>query len=517
MLKKKIKAGITNLRGFAPTEVGPEELLGELLQDVQLRRVHPDGKTFVDLVSERKLRRIAKAYRQARLAPDFDLHDFVGRHFHQYLIKHGDVYRAMDGRSVHEHIEALWPVLTRSNYRTRGSLMALPYPYVVPGGRFLEQFYWDAYFIMIGLAETGHTDMVEDMVKNYAYLIRKIGYIPTANRTYFLTRSQPPLFSHMVRLLAEKRGRRMYVQYLPYLLAEYRFWMRGSKELTGGKIASRRVVKMPDGSILNRYYDSKSTPRPESYREDVEIATGAHDRVPSRVYLDIRAAAESGWDFSSRWFRDPNDMSTIHTTDIIPVDLNCLLYDLERTIAHAYKILRQGVLSKRYETKAQRRAEAIRTYCWSEHQGYFFDYDFMAKDRTESWHLGAAFTLFTGVATPEEAARTAETLERDFLKNGGLATTLVATGQQWDAPNGWAPLQWAAYKGLRNYGHNDLARKIKERWIESTLGLYDSHAKLVEKYNVEKPGEHAGGGEYELQDGFGWTNGVFLAMEAERD
>lgn len=517
MLKKKIKAGITNLRSLAPTEVGPEELLGELLEDVQLRRVHPDGKTFVDLVSERKLRRIAKAYREARLAPGFDLHDFVNRHFHHYLIKNGDAYQAVDGRSVHEHIEGLWPVLTRSNYRTRGSLMALPYPYVVPGGRFLEQFYWDTYFIMIGLIEGGHVGMVEDMIKNYAYMIRKVGYIPTANRTYFLSRSQPPFLSHMVRLLAEKRGRRIYIQYLPYLLAEYRFWMRGKRDLSENNIAVRRVVRMPDGSVLNRYYDGKQTPRPESYREDVEIATHAIDRVPSRVYLDIRAAAESGWDFSSRWFKDPLDMSTIHTTDIIPIDLNCLMYDLECTIAHVYKILRQSVLSKRYEQKAQRRASAIRTYCWSERQGYFFDYDFMAADRTESKHMGAAFALFTRVASPEEAACMADTIERDFLKAGGLATTLIATGQQWDAPNGWAPLQWAAYKGLKNYGYNDLARKVKDRWMETVLGLYEKQAKLVEKYNVDQPGEHAGGGEYQLQDGFGWTNGVFLAMEADRD
>lgn len=515
MIKKRLKAGITNLQSFIPPESGPDELLGELLQDVQLRRIHPDGKTFVDLVSERKLRRIAKAYEEARLAPDFDLKSFVQRHFREYLTQTGVQHNEHQKHTAQEHIEALWPVLTRSTYRNRGSLMALPYPYIVPGGRFAEQFYWDSYFIMLGLMAGGHVDMTEDMIKNYAYMIRKVGFIPTANRTYLLTRSQPPFFAQMVRLLADKRGKRTYVQYLPYLLAEYRFWMKGKRELSLEKTAVRRVVRMPDGSVLNRYFDAKQTPRPESYREDVETATRAHDRDVSRVYLDIRAAAESGWDFSSRWFKEPTDISTIHTTDIIPVDLNCLLYDLELTIAKTYRILKQGVLAKRFEMKAQRRAEAIRTYCWSETDGFFFDYDFVAGVRTPSYHLGAAFALYCKVASSEEAARVAERLERDFLRTGGFVTTLVNSSQQWDAPNGWAPLQWITYKGLRIYGYDDLAREAKKRWMGANIAMYDAHSKFVEKYNVEELGNHAGGGEYALQDGFGWTNGVFLAMDRD--
>lgn len=516
MLKKRLKAGITNLQSFIPPESGPDEILGELLQDVQLRRIHPDGKTFVDLVSERKLRRIARAYQEARLAPDFDLKAFVQRHFSAYLVKSGETYRADENRSADEHIEALWPVLTRSTYRNRGSLMALPYPYIVPGGRFLEQFYWDSYFIMLGLATTNHTEMIEDMIKNYAYMIRKLGFIPTANRTYLLTRSQPPFFAQMVRLLAEKRGKRAYVQYLPYMLAEYRFWMRGKKDLGVNRTAVRRVVRMPDGSILNRYFDAKQTPRPESYREDVETATQARDRDASRVYLDIRAAAESGWDFSSRWFKEPTDISTIHTTDIVPVDLNCLLYDLELTIAKTYRILKQAVLAKRFEGRAQERAKALRTYCWSDSDGFFFDYDFVERARTPSYHLGGVFPLYCKLASEGEAARVAEKLESDFLKQGGFVTTLVNSSQQWDAPNGWAPLQWTTYKGLRHYKHDQLAFEAKKRWMGTNIAIYDSYAKFVEKYNVEELGSHAGGGEYRLQDGFGWTNGVFLSMDADK-
>src|SRR5690606_11995320 len=150
---------------------------------------------------------------------------------------------------------------------------------------------------------------------------RKYGFIPTANRSYFLSRSQPPFFADMVDLLASHNGRRRtYLEYLPYMLVEYRFWMRGSNQLKNTEHNSyARLVQMADGALMNRYYDNKATPRPESLREDVETANEAGERVPSRLYLHLRAAAESGWDFSSRWFLDPHDIRTIHTTDIIPV------------------------------------------------------------------------------------------------------------------------------------------------------------------------------------------------------
>src|SRR5690606_10333801 len=138
---------------------------------------------------------------------------------------------------------------------------------------------------------------------NYAYQIRKYGYIPTANRSYLLSRSQPPFFSHMVRLLQKHKGRRALVEYLPYLVAEHRFWMRGKSKLADTENrAYRRVAEMSDGSLLNRYYDNKTTPRPESLREDVETAEKSGRKDSNRLYLHLRAAAESGWDFSSRWF-----------------------------------------------------------------------------------------------------------------------------------------------------------------------------------------------------------------------
>jgi alpha,alpha-trehalase len=514
---KRLQAQITNLGpGLARPKASPDELLGELFADVQLKRVHADGMTFVDQVPAERMNKILKTYERQRENPNFNLHKFVAEYFKDYLAEQRLDYHSNPENTITQHVTELWDVLTRTAYKNSGSLVALPYPYIVPGGRFGAQFYWDTYFTMQGLAASGRWDLVEGMVKNYAFMIRKIGYIPTANRTYFLSRSQPPFFAHMVRLLAEEKGKLTLVRYLPYLLTEYRFWMKGAKQLGADNTANRRTVFMPDESILNRYYDNKRTPRPESYKEDVETASEAYDRVASQVYLDLRAGAESGWDFSSRWLKDGKTLHTIHTTDIVPIDLNCLLLDLENTIAETYHILKQGKLAARFEAQAQARIDSMNKYCWSSKDGFYFDYDFMIGDCTYRKTIAAAYPLFSRAASQEQAAAVAKCLKREFLKDGGLLTTLDYTGQQWDAPNGWAPMHWIAIQGLRNYGYGELADEIKKRWIATNLAIYQSQGKLVEKYNVVDTGNGSGGGgEYPLQDGFGWTNGVLLALLKE--
>ncbi|MDN5819709.1 MAG: trehalase, partial [bacterium] len=340
---------------------------------------------------------------------------------------------------------------------------------------------------------------------------------PTANRTYFLSRSQPPFFSQMVKLLARHRGRsRTYAEYLPYMLKEYNFWMKGHRHLDKqDNRAYARVVQMADGALLNRYYDNRTTPRPESLREDIETAGGAVDRDASRLYLHLRAGAESGWDFSSRWFLDPHDIKTIHTADMIPVDLNSLLYMLEEALAETYQILRQPILAKRFRRAAEIRRRSINNYCWQEDSQFYEDYNFHHGKSTGRLTLAAVFPLYAKIATNQQASAVAKRLEGDFLREGGLITTLIDTGQQWDNPNGWAPLQWVAIEGLRNYGHFALANEIKKRWMETSVNLFSDSKKLVEKYNVINTSQLGGGGEYPLQDGFGWTNGVLAALMAE--
>ncbi|HSX27898.1 MAG TPA: alpha,alpha-trehalase TreF [Candidatus Saccharimonadales bacterium] len=511
----RIRSAFIGTGVVPPPKSSPDELLGELFQDVQLRRVFPDGMTFVDMVPANRLRKVLLAYEQQRQRPDFDLHKFVSQYFKDYLEHTSGVYKTNPKHTVEQHINELWNVLTRQAYTNKGSLTALPYPYVVPGGRFGAQWYWDSYFTMLGLAASNRYDLIEGMLKNYAFMIRKYGYIIQANRTYYVGRSQPPFFSHMLKLLARKEGKAVYVRYLPYLISEYRFWTRKASELSEDKPAYRRTVRLSDGTILSRYYDNKRTPRPESYKEDVDTALKASDRVPSKVYVDLRAAAESGWDFSSRWFKDGKNLKTIHTTDILQVDLNCLLVHEAQTIAEICTMLKQGKLAKIWQKRAQRRIEAIQKYFWSEEKQFFFDYDFIAGEHTACYSLAAAFPLYVGIATQAQADAVAKMIKEKFLKPGGLVATLAATGEQWDSPNGWAPLHWVVIKGLRNYGHAELADEIKKRWITTNVEVFKKEGKLVEKYNVVAPNEYGGGGEYELQDGFGWTNGVLMALLSE--
>jgi alpha,alpha-trehalase len=512
--KDLLKASLVQVGAYSPIHIephSPDELLGELFSDVQINQVYPDGKTFVDLVPKERIHSIQQEYQLLKQDPHFDLREFIKRHFYDIAetTHKPKPYRFSNKKSINQHVDDLWEHLERRNRIDRGSLLALPYKYIVPGGRFNEQFYWDSYFIMLGLAASGRWQQVEEMLKNCAYMIRKYGFIPTANRSYFLSRSQPPFFSHMVRLLAEHKGRRVLVEYLPLMLAEYKFWMRGQAKITDH--AYMRVVKLSKNNILNRYYDNKSTPRPESLRQDTATA-GSTKANKEKLFLDLRAAAESGWDFSSRWFTNPNDIQTIATTDIIPVDLNVLLYHLELTIADAYKLLLQPLLVRKYTALAARRKELINKYCWDETAGFFVDYNFRRGRSTGVLSLASVVPLFTGLASQDQAEAVAKKLEKDFLKAGGLVTTLTKTGQQWDAPNGWAPLEYMAIKGLERYGHHELAETIARRWTGLNQQVYSKTYRLVEKYNVMDDNGLGSGGEYLLQDGFGWTNGVYLAL-----
>lgn len=494
----------------------PDELLGELFNDVQAQQIYPDGKTFVDLVPRKRVKSIQQEYRLLKNDPHFELREFVTRHFYDLgtTVHKKDPFIVSENDTTQEHIHRLWEYLERRNRVNRGSLIALPHPYIVPGGRFNEQFYWDSYFIMIGLAAEGEWKKVEEILKNVAYMIRKYGYVPTANRTYFLSRSQPPFFVMMVRLLAEHKGKKVLRDYMPQLMAEHRFWMKGRGKLEDTEHnAFRRVVQMSDRSLLNRYYDNKVTARPESHREDFETAASSGARVRDRLFLHLRAAAESGWDFSSRWLSNPNDLKTIHTADIIPVDLNSLLYMLEETIADAHNAMLHPITVRRLRRVAAKRKHAIDEYLWDDKEEFYVDYNFHHQHYTGILSLAAVFPLYAGIASKEQAAAVALRLETDFLKPGGLVTTLIENGQQWDSPNGWAPLQWVAIEGLKKYGFDDLADLIAVRWMALNEAVFKKTHRMVEKYNVMGGDGLGGGGEYVLQDGFGWTNGVYVALK----
>jgi len=311
--------------------------------------------------------------------------------------------------------------------------------------------------------------------------------------------------------MAEIKGKEILPVYLSSLEKEYQFWMKGADLLYENNHALHHAVRMKDGEILNRYWDAFDTARPESYREDVELAHHS-SQAKEIVYRHLRAGAASGWDYSCRWFKDGQSFATIHTTEIIPVDLNCLLYHLEQTIADACTVAGNEVKAQKYILLAEKRKQAIHKYCWNEAIGFFTDYDFSSGKQKLIKTLAGTVPLFLNVATQEQADATATVIEKEFLHHGGLTTTLETTGQQWDAPNGWAPLQWMSIVGLENYEHQHLAETIARRWIQLNTDVYNRTGKLMEKYNVVDTHLDAGGGEYQGQDGFGWTNGVLLAL-----
>ncbi|WP_026899085.1 alpha,alpha-trehalase TreF [Daejeonella oryzae] len=498
---------------FSQTVKTPDEIYGELFRDVQMQQVFSDGKSFVDCVPRRDPSAIMADYRKIKANPavKFSLKLFIDSNF-TLPANPVNAYKSDTSKSVKYHIEHLWELLQRKpDIAIEGSsLLALPNPYLVPGGRFREIYYWDSYFTMLGLQESKEIMLMENMVKNFAYLIDTYGHIPNGNRSYYVSRSQPPFFSLMVGLLAESKGDSIYQTYLPALEKEYEYWMNADEGKLKSNSADRSVVEL-NGFTMNRYWDELEIPRQESYRED-SLTARESGRNVQEMYRHLRSGAASGWDFSSRWFADSKEIKTIQTADIIPVDLVSLLYGLEQTLYTTYLKNADTKKAAIFKSRLNKRIEFLNTYCWNNEDGLYYDYNFRTKKQVKIPSLATTYPLFFKMASAEQAKKVAGNIRSKFLKSGGLTTTLNNTGQQWDAPNGWAPLQWMTIQGLENYRQHDLAKDIAERWTSLNIKVFHRTGKLMEKYNVMDTNLEAGGGEYPSQDGFGWTNGVLLKL-----
>jgi len=300
------------------------------------------------------------------------------------------------------------------------------------------------------------------------------------------------------------------VRYLDQLEREYRFWMSGSEAGSRPGVAVRRAVAVEDG-LLNRYWDESDRPRQESHAEDLHLALESGVE-PSRLFRNIRAACESGWDFSSRWLAGGHSLATIRTTEVLPVDLNSIMFHLESTLADACGRAGRQADAAFYYGCAESRKRHVRERFFDDSSGFFVDLLVPDLRPTGKLSLAGAFPLFFGIATQEQAESVRRRLNREFLRPGGWVTTLAHSGQQWDAPNGWAPLQWIVYRGLQRYGFEVEAAEGAQRWVRNNLQVYEHSGRLLEKYNVEEIGASAGGGEYAVQQGFGWTNGVLLSL-----
>ncbi|MGI8967901.1 MAG: trehalase family glycosidase [Chloroflexota bacterium] len=380
----------------------------------------------------------------------------------------------MDLAPVLSYIAEYWPHIIRGNPREQQSLIGLPRPYVVPsaGDMFSEMYYWDSYFMSLGLVGTPHQGLIRDMTENMAALFRRFGLIPNASRYYFLSRSQPPFFSRMIWLTYDCFNDPTTVEARRWLGRMMRLAEREHESVWLGTTQPhfRQVYRG-----LSRYFDVN--------------------------FLDFLASCESGWDHSTRcgdrWL------------DHLPVDLNSILYMREMDFARAAEILGAPRRAAEWHRRAEVRAATLRELMWDEQVGIFLDYDWVRQERDPDPSLAGFYPLWAGWATPVQAERIVRDWLPRFQQPGGLVTTLKErAGRQWAWPNGWAPLQWIVADGLERYGFGVEAQAIRESWCANCVAVFAATGILWEKYNVVQVGADPEGGLYGSVPGFGWTNGV---------
>ena len=472
-----------------------------LFHTVQRSGIFADSKTFCDMQPRRPLVEIYRDFSENQTDPKFDLKAFVYQNFDKEYIPSPEVQPSDTPGS---HIHKLWPLLRRQDTDDAGesTKIPLPHPYIVPGGRFLEIYYWDSFFTFQGLPDTSD---IRAMVGNFVWLIQQYGHIPNGNRTYFLSRSQPPFFGLMLDYLSQRTGEKPSEESIAALQQEMEYWCSGEERVRAGESMFEHLIAI-DGGILFRYFDRDPHPRPESYAEDVILSEQFPPETRTAVFHHLRAACESGWDFSSRWMHDTTDLGSIHCGHILPCDLNALMI-------FNFDFLYHHTGDPAWRQKKEALQELYMKWLWSEAHGFFCDYDLIRQRSTGKPTAAMFYPLFLGIADERQAAMVAAFTQEHLLQAGGIVTTLGDSGQQWDWPNGWAPLQFVAVKGLLRYGFEELAHTIAARWVHMVENVFAQSGKMMEKYNVVNPNAPGGGGEYPNQDGFGWTNGVYVAFK----
>nr|CDJ97654.1 Glycoside hydrolase domain containing protein [Haemonchus contortus] len=396
----------------------------------------------------------------------------------------------------------------------RFSLLYVPHEFVVPGGRFREFYYWDAYWIVKGLLMSGMTDTTKSMLMNFAHIVNTYGFIPNGGRVYYLRRSQPPLFIPMVyEYYLATRDTNFIREMLPIMEKEFQFWQK-----------NRTVDITVNGESITMFqYRTPSTvPRPESYREDALSASNiSDDNIRRQFYQDIASAAESGWDFSTRWFADKT-LSSIETTNILPVDLNAFLcYNMHILGALHAEVGNEHKSSSWISQYIKFRSDFEKAFYVPSAKGWY-DYNFRTQRHNTDFYASIAAPLFTQCYEPLSLSKSDDLYNKMeeigvFKYIGGIPTSLQKDGgQQWDYPNGWSPLNHMIVEGLRKSDDPRMQQKafvLARKWILSNLHVYESDNAMWEKYDVVNAEPRLGsGGEYVVQAGFGWTNGALLDM-----
>ncbi|CAL4915149.1 unnamed protein product [Urochloa decumbens] len=557
---------------MAPTAaavVGPggdeaASALLELLQRVQteaLRALGPDGfdpKLYVDLPLSTDERAAAAALPPPAPAPPSraEMEAYLARYFGKagsdlveadptdfdpeptgFLPRVG----SPEARAWALEVHALWKDLARrvapavAARPERHTLLPLPGRVVVPGSRFREVYYWDSYWVVRGLLVSKMYDTAKDIVLNLVYMVETYGFVLNGARSYYTNRSQPPLLSSMVLDVYGATGDVEFVRKaFPSLLKEHSFWMSEVHNVP---------VRDKHGQVhnLSRYQARWNKPRPESATIDEELASKINSTADKeKLYHQIASTAESGWDFSSRWMRNSTDMTTLATTYIIPVDLNTFIFKMEQDIAAFAKLVGDNATSEKFLKASKARHIAIDSILWNSEMDQWLDYWLPADGNCQQggyqWRsdsqnrkifasnfiplwLNAHHSGSMQFADAAKSKRVMASLQKSgLLCAAGIATSLTNTTQQWDFPNGWAPVQHLIAEGLLHSGSEEamkLAEDIATRWVRTNYAAYKATGAMHEKYDVEACGKSGGGGEYKPQTGFGWSNGVVLSFLEE--
>ncbi|EGD74807.1 hypothetical protein PTSG_07040 [Salpingoeca rosetta] len=512
---------------------------GPILAAVARFSPYADSKTFVDMPMKQDPLDVLKAFKQ--IEPGLTrnaLESFLDTYFlpagsdqsswtpPDFPAKVPFAHRIANTtlREWIQHVHEIWPLLGRktnasvSASPSQHSLLELPNPYIVPGGRFREMYYWDMFWVVRGLIRSGMVATAIDITRNYFSLIDRFGFVPNGARVYYLTRSQPPVLNEIVMSIYNATGNSTFLlEAYPYLSKEYKYW---------NSTTTHKRVNIGLGltaAPLTRYYADTQSPRPESYREDENTANvaGFDEQQRQIFFRNIASGAETGWDFSSRWLKDASDLSTIRTTNIVPVDLNCFMLRFERHLASIATLAGDRGKASTLSRSADARARAMLDLMYNETTGRFHDILLPNGDQIQGRVTPAAYLpLWAGVSPSQELhMRLVESLTQSrLLKHAAVDTTLSTTGQQWDSPNAWAPLQWLLVRSLESVHTSDatkLATSIKCKWLKTAMIAYHNSGHMYEKYDAVVVGKGGGGGEYKPQLGFGWTNGVVLDFAAE--
>ncbi|CAG7827959.1 unnamed protein product [Allacma fusca] len=512
---------------------------GDLLHTVQMARIYKDSKTFVDMKlkfppdqvrenfeSFKKTHsNITKNELQKFVESNFDPEgsEFEEWYPSDWKEKPAFLARIKDPnyRGWAMKIHEFWKELGRKikeDVKHRPELYSMIYvsnPVIVPGGRFREIFYWDSYWIFEGLLLSEMHDTVKGMLKNFLEMVDSIGYVPNGGRVYF-ERSQPPLLIPMFKIYLDATKDIEFLRSsLPTLVKEFDFWMNNR---------TVQITRKGKNYTLARYNVELTGPRPESYREDYELAEHlGTEEEKEELYFNLKAGAESGWDFSSRWYRLPPGVTTgslgyTKTRDISPVDLNSFLYLNAKLLAEFHQMVGDSQKATEYENIANEWRMMINEVLWDDELGSWFDYDIVQDELRKEFYPTNIVPLWAGAQPSNSTVHRLLTYLRSLkvLKfPGGVPTSTEQSGEQWDYPNGWPPLQHLLVEALEQSGDaeaKELAFELAERWIESNyIAFYQSQPHhMFEKYDVSVKGLRGGGGEYDVVVGFGWSNGVVL-------